>query len=119
MNDFADIELVENEEAATFKITLKENCAAYEGHFPDDPTSPGVLLVKMISEGVENIYGPKIQLKSIRSLKFLSLISPEKRPTYNIKIEHSKIENSISVKAIAFDGELILYKFQGKYECSN
>ena len=119
MNDFAEIELLENGDNAVFKITLKEDCAAYEGHFPGDPTSPGVLLVKVISDGVATLYKQKIKLKSVRSLKFLSIISPEKRPTYNINIEHSISENIISVKAIASDGDLILYKFQGKYECSN
>lgn len=64
----------------TIQIELNPDHTIYQGHFPEYPVVPGVCLLQLIKECVENIRQQKMQIVQVSSCKFLSAINPIETP---------------------------------------
>lgn len=72
-------ELLQEEKTTETVVTmLKINSAhpLFDGHFPDNPITPGVLLMQLFKEQAERFTGQELQLAKASSVKFLSVIEP-------------------------------------------
>ena len=49
----------------------------YKVHFPGNPITPGVCIIQAVGELLENRLGRKLYLKTVKNVKFLSVIIPE------------------------------------------
>ena len=64
----------------TIQIKLNPGHPVYQGHFPEHPVVPGVCLLQLIKECVEDIRQQKLQVTQVSSCKFLSAINPIETP---------------------------------------
>lgn len=64
----------------TIQAELNSEHTVYQGHFPGHPVVPGVCLLQLIKECVENIRQQKLQYTQVSSCKFLSAINPIETP---------------------------------------
>ena len=62
-----------------FEAVLRTNPEhpIYKAHFPGNPITPGVCIIQAAGELLENQLGRKLYLKTVKNVKFLSVIIPE------------------------------------------
>lgn len=66
----------------------------FEGHFPGQPVVPGVCMLQMIKELVQDATGEKLFLSQAASCKFLNVIDPLQTPDVTITISYTRTDNS-------------------------
>ena len=80
----------------SYLIKLNPECFIYKAHFPGKPITPGVCLVQIGKELMEDLSGQLLSLKRLKNAKFLSTVTPEE--SVEIKYEIVKLTEE--------DGEL-------------
>lgn len=73
-------------ETTRFSLNLNATHEIYEAHFPGEPVTPGVCLVQMAGELLEECLRRKLQLKKAVNVKFLSPVSPAATPSVRITV---------------------------------
>lgn len=68
-------------------VELLRDCEIYKAHFPDMPITPGVCIIQMATELLEEKLGVKLALKEVVNAKFLAVINPNETNeiTYQFK----------------------------------
>lgn len=64
----------------TVHVVLNPQHPIYNGHFPQQPVMPGVCMLQIIKECVEEMTHTPLQYRQIASCKFLSAINPCETP---------------------------------------
>lgn len=59
-----------------YDIQLDVNHIIYQAHFPGEPITPGVCIIQIAKELLEDYLGQKLCIQSIKNVKFLNVISP-------------------------------------------
>ena len=59
-----------------FEISLLSGHDVYNGHFPGNPVSPGVLSIQIIRECCEDILEKNLTIKTINLCRFISVLRP-------------------------------------------
>jgi len=86
----------------------------FEGHFPGQPVVPGVCMMQMLKEIMEEVTGEKLNLVKAHEMKFLAVIDPVINNIISATLKYSKEENgNITLSATLFKDELIHFKFKG------
>lgn len=107
-----------NNENGLINATLEMNAGhkIFDGHFPGQPVVPGVCMLQMTREVLEEVLGYKVQLRSADSLKFLAFINPKEINRINIEIQYKYAEEgSISVNSKLYNPETAFFKFKGVF----
>ena len=81
-----DIQITDLTINAEVKLNIEHSI--FEGHFPDVPVLPGVAMMQMVKELVEEGEEQALQISKAGNLKFLQMINPN-------KVEFLKVEISI------------------------
>ena len=76
----------------TIQVKLNPGHPVYQGHFPGHPVVPGVCLLQLIKECVEDIRQQKLQVTQVSSCKFLSAINPIETPHISVALTFKEIE---------------------------
>lgn len=72
--------IVQSEQLADgvdYALQLNEACFIYAAHFPEMPVTPGVCLLLMAKELLEEAVGLKLNLAEVKNAKFLSVVNPQ------------------------------------------
>ena len=110
-NDFYTIlsKNVINENSFSATISINEKHDIFNGHFPQNPVVPGVCMLQMVKDLLEDELQKTVQLKSIGNVKFTAVVNPTQNPTLDIKITYEltdgksyKINSIISSKEVVF-----------------
>lgn len=91
----------------SYELELNPNSFIYQAHFPGEPITPGVCIVQIGKELVEDALGRTLQIKTVKNVKFLSVISPRESTsiTYVLKkVEVQEGEDSVKVQLVVTDG---------------
>lgn len=112
---------ISNVETAGFdiKADLAINAAhkIFEGHFPGHPVVPGVCMMQMIKEIMEQVLGKKTNLATASELKFLAIIDPQENTNIQTAIKYHTEENgNIAVVATLYKEDRIFFKFKGQFD---
>ena len=59
-----------------FEISLLSGHDVYNGHFPGNPVSPGVLSIQIIRECCEDVLEKNLTIKTINLCRFISVLRP-------------------------------------------
>ena len=101
VNDYFKIDsCVDKGDEALFSITLLPDYCAYEGHFPDNPVSPGVCNIQMIKECAEQLAGKHLFLGYISQCRLSAVMTPQTTPQILLRMQLSESEGLFKVKAV-------------------
>ncbi|MEO7307693.1 MAG: 3-hydroxyacyl-ACP dehydratase [Ferruginibacter sp.] len=120
LNDFFSIRDTESSTTEIWaELVINANHKIFEGHFPNQPVVPGVCMMQMIKEIVEQVTGKETNLVQAADMKFLAVIDPQKNNLIHASIKMATGENgAINIVASLFKDELIHFKFKGQLQVS-
>ena len=98
------------------KATLLINAAhkIFDGHFPGQPVVPGVCMMQMVKEILEQVTEKKTDLIKSSEMKFLAIINPSQNNNISTTLKYTIDDNqNMVVIAVLFKDELIHFKFKG------
>jgi 3-hydroxyacyl-[acyl-carrier-protein] dehydratase len=58
----------------------------YQAHFPQNPITPGVMLIEMVKELLMGFYNTPLTLLAAKNVKFLHVVNPLEHPLVDFKI---------------------------------
>ena len=63
-----------------YEVLLDEKHFIYQAHFPGEPVTPGVCIIQIAKELLEDHLQRDFVIRQVKNVKFLSVISPIKTP---------------------------------------
>ena len=92
--------------SAQYGIFLEGESFIYKAHFPNEPITPGVCIIQIAKELLEDYAQKHYAIKAIKNVKFLNVISPVITPyvTYvldKIVIDEANKTCSLQVQVLA------------------
>lgn len=100
-NLYEIIESSKTDSGISVRIFIDKNHNIFLGHFPENPVLPGVCMIQIVKELVENAMGKKLRMEQVTNVKFLGLINPEIHPHLQMEITIATVEEKIKVKNIS------------------
>ena len=103
-------------EDESIKAVLEINPAheIFNGHFPGTPVVPGVCMMQMVKEVLENVIGKETKLVRADHMKFLTVINPNENKMIQLNAKYIKAEDKkISVVASLINNATTYFKFKG------
>lgn len=70
----------EVETSVSYDIQLDANHFIYQAHFPGEPITPGVCIIQIAKELLEDVVGERLLIQAVKNVKFLHVISPVEMP---------------------------------------
>ena len=64
----------------SYNIKLDANHFIYQAHFPNEPITPGVCIIQIAKELLEDSLAKRLKIYLVKNVKFLSIISPITTP---------------------------------------
>ena len=59
-----------------YQILLDKNHIIYKAHFPNEPITPGVCIIQIAKELLEDYLHEEYEISYVKNIKFLSVLSP-------------------------------------------
>jgi 3-hydroxyacyl-[acyl-carrier-protein] dehydratase len=110
---FEDIKQeAENEFHARFFID--PNHEVFNGHFPNQPLLPGVIMVDIVRRCLEKIEGVSLRLDTASNIKFLHFLTPNKK-SYSLEIKIKRARGKRDITARIYQKELVYFKQSASY----
>ena len=101
----------------TFRIRLHPEWPIFKAHFPGHPITPGVCIVQMVQELLQECTHRKLILRKAKHIKYVSIISPEE--VTDMTVTFSKIETQpdgcLKVQAQIANGETLYTKLSATF----
>lgn len=117
LNDFFTIRSLQQEENS-IKAELEINAAhaIFNGHFPNQPVVPGVCMMQMLKELLEQAIQKPTLLTRGDDMKFLAVIDPVVNNIIAADVRYTVNEDgTVAVNASLFKNELVHFKFKGVF----
>lgn len=114
-NDFFSLLTMKSEdETLKAEILINAQHQILKGHFPDQPVVPGVCMVQIVKELLEERLGNNYRLVKADHLKFLNLIDPRITPGFMVELKFEIIDlNTVKANAGFYNGDIQYFKLQG------
>lgn len=91
------LQTVENTHTVT--VQLNEKHAIFDGHFPDNPIMPGVCMIQIVKNLVEEITQQQWSMAQVSNVKFMALINPFVSNVLDITISIQDLKEELKVKS--------------------
>ena len=95
---------------AEFRVKLNAENFIYQAHFPNNPITPGVCLIQMATELFVCVKGGKFRIKTLKNVKFTSVINPLEFPEVDFLLEYTQNEMGWQLKVLVKEGETVFAK---------
>lgn len=111
LNDFFFIRTIENDEKS-LKVSLQINKThkIFAGHFPAVPVVPGVCMMQMMKEIMEQQKKCKLMLTAADNMKFLAVINPTEHSEIEADIQYENGSDGVKISATLFSGSTTFFK---------
>jgi 3-hydroxyacyl-[acyl-carrier-protein] dehydratase len=121
LGDFYGIEEWNMQEwRITARIRLNPGHAIFAGHFPGHPVVPGVCMLEIIKEILEEGIGSHTLLQSGENIKFLSPIDPRETQELEATLDiHPEEKGSLRVAGILSQKEKMYFKCEALFTRDN
>lgn len=96
-----------------YDIQLDANHFIYQAHFPGEPITPGVCIIQIAQELLEDHLGRNLAIQIVKNVKFLNVISPSETPDISYTFEKIVIDDSdktCKVQTQIFSDEISMAK---------
>lgn len=85
------LEVIDNNLEANIVIDPKH--AIFDGHFPGNPVTPGVVQMEIVKEILSVHFAKKAVLKTMGNCKFLAILNPNETPEVAVKLSLTNQED--------------------------
>jgi len=96
-------------------ITFNRAHSIFEGHFPGNPVVPGVCMILIIRELLEQSENINAGLFNGDNIKFLQMINPDVVARVDADIHFTREDNSYIIDASLFLDQVTYFKFKGSF----
>ena len=69
-------------------IQLNADHVIFQAHFPGEPITPGVCIIQIAKELLEDVVGEQLLICAVKNVKFLRVISPVEMPQITYVFEN-------------------------------
>lgn len=69
-----------------YAVELNPEHFIYKAHFPGEPITPGVCVIQIAKELLEEMLGERLNTSNVKNVKFLSVISPQQSVAVSFRI---------------------------------
>lgn len=97
-------------------IDLRQDHEIFSGHFPGNPVLPGVCMVQIIKELVEEVKHIPVVLKTAQNIKFLHPVNPLVDSRLHLTLIFRHTEELITVNALVTNGTINFCSFRGTFQ---
>ncbi len=97
-------------------IKINKDHQVYDGHFPNRPVTPGVILIQLFKEDAERRLEKSLQLKNANNIKFMAVVDPKIHDELFLEYHFEDINQEIRLKGIAKTNEGISLKINAVYK---
>ena len=118
IKDFYKIQAINQVDSNTIHVSiqLNKNHDVFNGHFPDNPVTPGVCMIQTIKEITQTQVNSLLFLQDISNVKFTALINPNINPDLILELSLIQENNTIKVKNVTkFTDGTIALKCNGTF----
>ncbi|HCC95062.1 3-hydroxyacyl-ACP dehydratase [Empedobacter falsenii] len=98
------------------QIELNPNHQVFEGHFPNNPITPGVCMMQIIKEITEGFVLKDLFLSKVSNVKFMATINPFINPILDLSLNVVCENNEVKVKNSSFFETTNALKFSAIYK---
>ena len=100
-----------NEGSYKTTITLDKSHPIFPGHFPGLPVVPGVCMMAIVKEVLEETVNRPLRLLQVANMKFLSLINPLDNEHVDVEFKYTQGEdNTLIVEGAISANNHIFFK---------
>lgn len=100
----------------SWNLHLEAGHKIFKGHFPDNPILPGVCMMHMVKETLEQEFSTKLRVRKADQLKFLRIIDPRENPDLKLQVKSVKEEDGYKISASLSKDDASFFKMSGKLE---
>ena len=96
-NSFYTLEGLPKTTPTSVQATIRLNPAhaIFAGHFPGQPVVPGVCMLQIIKELLEDGTGQRVQLTKASNVKFLTVLTPQAHEVVDVQLNFESSEDGI------------------------
>lgn len=112
LNDlYSIISRTDGEGRCDFTIELNPQHFIYKAHFPGEPITPGVCIMQIAKELLEEAVSQQLTLSCVRNIKFLRIISPSEITVLDYSLTKIVTEgDTVKVQVNVLSGEDVYAK---------
>lgn len=88
----------------------------FSGHFPSVPVVPGVCMIQLVKELLEQGTGTPTRISKAAQIKFLTVINPCQTPEVQLDLQYLQTANRYEVQATLQNPGVNYFKFKGTLE---
>lgn len=119
INDFFFIEKTRRGDGAIeCMVRLNPEHYIYKAHFPGTPVTPGVCIIQMATEILEDEYGKSLSLSEVAKARFKQVIVPIAKPVFSFKIV-DKNERNLNVRVDIESSDIIFAQLSLRFIFKN
>lgn len=100
-----------------FRVCIHPEWPIFKAHFPGHPITPGVCIVQMVQELLQNLVHRKLCLCQAKNVKYFAILSPEE--VTDLSVTFTKMEElpdgSFKVQAQVTGGETLYTKLSATF----
>lgn len=97
------------------KVEINPENNMFEGHFPDNPVTPGVIQLQLVKELLEAALKKELEVLTMSRVKFLSILNPNETPVIEVVAEVKQQDGQVDIKAAGMAGQVNFFKFYASY----
>ena len=118
LKDFYTLNILEKQDTENYlcTLTLNPQHPIFEGHFPNNPITPGVCMMQIIKNLTEEITRHKLFLAKTTNVKFMALINPMTHPVLQLTLAIQYKDADIQVKNTTSFDETVALKLTNLYK---
>jgi len=98
------------------EIKINKKHQLYNGHFPERPVTPGVILMQLFKEEAERRSNVKLQLETAANVKFMAVVDPNVCETLTLQSHITSEGAYFKLKGIAKQKDCISLKISATYK---
>lgn len=104
------------DDALNFEIKINAAHPIFQGHFPGNPVTPGVVQLEMVKELLSSHLGKEIQLVKLLNAKYLAVLNPIHDAVIAVQMTLKLQEdNTLRVSGQFANSTAVFMKFSGIY----
>lgn len=117
LNSFYSIDSFESSENEIIaRLHIDQHHSIFDGHFPNNPVTPGVVQLEIIKELLNHQFKRKMNLVSLSNCKFLAILNPTETPKIEVQLTLKEEDGVIKISGTIRSEETQFLKVAAVYQ---